>query len=156
MKQKHGKTGTPEFRAWCDMLGRCMNPNHKAYKNYGGRGIQVCLWWQIRFENFLSDVGCRPNSDYSLDRIDNNGHYERGNVKWSTLEEQNSNRRNNFVVVYRGEQLPLVAAMRKAKFPGSVQVACYRLKAGWSVESALETPVRDYIPRKQDDERCSP
>jgi hypothetical protein len=88
----HGRTGTSEHRAWVNMLQRCENPNHKSYKNYGGRGIAVCERWHD-FQAFVADVGPRPSPSLSLDRIDNDGGYEPGNVRWATRSEQNSNRR---------------------------------------------------------------
>jgi hypothetical protein len=74
------------------MKNRCENPNVRQYKDYGGRGIRVCDRWRSSFENFLADVGERP-AGLSLDRIDNDGDYEPGNVKWSTRSEQMHNRR---------------------------------------------------------------
>lgn len=84
---------TPEFLCWKNMHDRCINPNHRAYHNYGGRGITVCERWR-KFENFLEDVGPRPTEIHSLDRWpDNNGHYEPGNVRWATPKQQIENRR---------------------------------------------------------------
>jgi hypothetical protein len=89
----HGMKGTPEYNTWRAMMKRCNNPNDKAYKYYGGRGINVCERWR-RFENFISDMGKRPTIDHSLDRIDNDGNYEPTNCKWATPKEQALNRRN--------------------------------------------------------------
>jgi hypothetical protein len=74
------------------MIERCAYPNHVSYKNYGARGIQVCERW-MHFENFLGDMGDRPFSRAMLDRIDNDGNYEPGNVRWATRLEQNRNQR---------------------------------------------------------------
>lgn len=80
-----------EYRTWGSMRQRCYNPNHPKYEYYGGRGIIVCDRWN-RFENFLEDMGERPDG-MTLDRIDNNGNYEPTNCHWTTYSMQNYNRR---------------------------------------------------------------
>jgi hypothetical protein len=86
---------TAEYRAWYNMIQRCYNPKHRAYKWYGGRGITVCDRWRNSFYKFVMDVGFKPNvSGFSLDRINNDGNYEPGNCRWATHIEQNHNKRN--------------------------------------------------------------
>lgn len=86
----HGLTDTKEWLAWSNMIKRCDSPR---YKNHHGRGILVCKKWRDSFVDFLADVGYAPSNKHSIDRKDNDGHYEPGNVKWSTPKEQRANQR---------------------------------------------------------------
>lgn len=89
---KHGLARTPIYWCWQNMIQRCTNPNHPGYVNYGARGIRVCDGWLNSFEAFYAVVG-DPQPGLSLDRKDNNGNYEPGNVRWATRVEQNHNQR---------------------------------------------------------------
>ena len=91
---KHGQSTnrTKEYHAWKNMKVRCYNKNFEDYHHYGGRGIKVCERWLNDFQAFLDDVGKAPGEEYSIDRIDNDGHYEPRNVRWATKSEQTSNR----------------------------------------------------------------
>ncbi|WP_344287022.1 hypothetical protein [Streptomyces synnematoformans] len=75
------------------MKKRCSLPTHKYFHYYGGRGIEVCQRWRDSFEAFVADVGPRPTPQHTLDRINNDGNYEPGNVAWRTWKEQAANRR---------------------------------------------------------------
>lgn len=90
----HGMTGTRTYRSWESMKRRCLNPNERAFPNYGGRGITVCERWLASFENFFADMGeCPPG--LTLDRRNNDGNYEPGNCRWATYSEQARNRRSH-------------------------------------------------------------
>lgn len=94
-RRTHGMTGTPEYMAYRSMLARCYNRKTSGYSNYGGRGIRVCARWRGSFELFLTDVGLRPSVKHSLERLDNNGGYEPGNVEWANKAAQCRNKRTN-------------------------------------------------------------
>lgn len=83
----------PVYRAWRYMISRCENPNRKFFCNWGGRGIKVCERWRNSFLAFLEDMGQKPSPKHSIDRINNDGNYEPGNVRWATPLEQVHNRR---------------------------------------------------------------
>lgn len=91
----HGLSKTKEHRAWLEMKRRCFNPDRPGYQNYGGRGITICSQWINNFEQFLADVGYKPDDSYSLDRIDNDGNYEPGNVRWADRKTQSRNQRRH-------------------------------------------------------------
>ena len=81
----------PEHYVWRSMLARCLNPNDKAIKYYGAKGIAVCKRW-LKYENFLQDVGERPTKTHSLDRIDTTKGYKPSNCRWATRSEQQKNK----------------------------------------------------------------
>jgi len=90
---KHGYWGTRTYKSWDSMKSRCLNPNNKDFNIYGGAGITVCDRW-MKFENFLADMGERPEGT-TLDRYPNQkGNYEPNNCRWATITEQNRNRKN--------------------------------------------------------------
>ena len=88
----HGATRTAEWRSYHAAKNRCQNENNDAYDRYGGRGIEFRF---SSFEEFFEELGFKPTTKHSVDRIENNGHYEAGNVKWSTAKEQANNRRKS-------------------------------------------------------------
>lgn len=103
---RHGHTSrkvSPEYICWSSMIQRCTNPNHASYKNYGGRGVTVCQEWLESFERFLADMGPRLEKN-SIDRIDPERGYDKGNCRWATHAEQGSNRRNNRMATAFGKR----------------------------------------------------
>jgi hypothetical protein len=94
-RKTHGMTDSVEYRTWQDMKNRCLNPKHRSYKRYGGRGITVGERWLNSFENFYADIGPRPEGGHmSLGRVDNDGYYTPSNCRWETPTQQIRNRGN--------------------------------------------------------------
>lgn len=140
--------GTPEYAVWIQMNQRCYNKNCKAYKNYGARGVTVCAAWRTKpgkqaqaFRAFLKYVGLRPKGDrrqWSIERKENNGNYEPGNVKWASNGEQSRNRRCNRYITFEGRTLIVTDWAKLVGVSGSVIYR--RLDKGWSVRRTLTTP----------------
>jgi hypothetical protein len=84
------------YNSWRAMKARCYQSNHRQFYNYGGRGVKVCTRWHS-FKYFLEDMGKRPGKEYSIDRIDGDGHYEPKNCKWATMKEQMSHSRRDWL-----------------------------------------------------------
>lgn len=141
---KHGEARdvgrTPEYRAWSEMRGRCYRRSHHKFHNYGGRGITVCDAWRGSYAAFLAHLGRRPSPDHSVDRIDNDGPYAPGNVRWATRGEQARNRRPNALLTAFGRTQCLVEWAEQVGLGAST--IAMRLRSGWDVERALSQPVR--------------
>lgn len=131
---KVGRVATPEYSCWMHMRSRCNNPNVPAYKDYGGRGIKVCARWDD-FNNFLADMGPRPEGK-SLDRWpDKNGNYEPGNCRWATMKEQQRNRRDSTRHVIGGVAATLAEWCEV--YGVAYTTAARRISLGVPVEQAL-------------------
>jgi hypothetical protein len=131
---KHGMYGSPENRAWRNMLQRCQNPRDPQWHIYGGRGIIVCPRWNL-FVNFYGDMGPRPSPKHSIDRIDVNGAYEPSNCRWATLEMQNNNTRRNVLLTWEGETMTLAQWGRRIGI--SPRTIGTRMRAGWPLSRIL-------------------
>lgn len=102
----------PEYRIWFKMKYRCSSKADPAYRDYGGRGISVCARWLKSFENFFADIGPRPTVGHSLGRIDNDGNYEPGNVRWETRHQQSRNKRSTVWADWSGKKWVLTDLAR--------------------------------------------
>jgi hypothetical protein len=130
-----------EYRVWVGIRKRCLNPNDNLYPHYGGRGIRICERWLNSYEAFLEDVGRSPSEKLTLDRIDNDGDYEPGNVRWTTRTEQARNTRRNRRIEFRGEVRVLAEWAERLGIPYKVLHGRIN-KHGWSVERAFTSPYR--------------
>lgn len=146
-KKVHGESGlpggkrkaTPEYRAWNHMLDRC-SPTHHAHERYHDRGVCVCPEWtgEGGYQAFLAHVGRRPSSKHSLDRIENDGNYEPGNVRWATKKEQSRNNRSNVMLTIDGET-KCVAEWAEVS-PVTDMAIRDRLRKGWPHKDAVFAP----------------
>lgn len=130
-------------QSWIDMRRRCLNRESEKFPDYGGRGITVFPAWApsaTGFEVFLRDVGRPPTDTHQLERIENDGNYEPGNVRWATRLEQGCNKRNNRVFTHDGVTLHLSEWARRTGLDHSTILG--RLARGKTVAEALD-PRRD-------------
>jgi len=130
-----------EYNTWTQIKARCRNPRHKQYGNYGGRGIRVCDRWlgSQGFLHFFADMGCRPSSHHSIDRIDNDGPYAPENCHWTDDKAQARNKRGNRPVTWQGRTLCLAAWAELMNLkPHTLYMRLFRY--GWTVERAMKTP----------------
>ena len=99
---KHGYSQDRLYQTWADMKTRCNNPNHKSFHHYGGRGISYFQEWN-EFEPFrVYALSIGYDDSLTIERIDVNGNYAPGNIKFIPLNEQIRNRRNSIRLTYKG------------------------------------------------------
>lgn len=131
-KMSGGHTSHYLYHTWENMKARCERKSHTSYEHYGARGITVFEEWKNSFAKFANyidlQLGAKPSGRHTLDRIDNSGNYEPGNLRWADHETQVMNRR-----------------ISKPELHGGVAPANHvntRLRLGWDLETAKNTPVR--------------
>lgn len=140
----HDESGSRLYRTWKNIRTRCNNQHNSSYPNYGGRGILLAPEFNdyIVFRRYVStELGPRPTSKHSLDRIDNNRGYEPGNLRWATAKEQANNRRSNLTISLFGIPTKMTEVCEIFGLP-------YRLvmerinRNGWPLAKALTEPIR--------------
>lgn len=145
INKKHGKAGKRIYIEWKNMRSRCYNSGNIGYKNYGSRGISVFSLWKDSFEAFYDYVSKLPHfgeKGYTLNRIDNDGNYEPGNVEWSDDVTQANNRRNNHYITFNGERKTMKQWAMELNI--NYGTLCHRINDyNWSIERALtEKPIK--------------
>jgi len=145
MSMKHGlfKDGSEpprEYWIWVGIRQRCKNPNNWAFSFYGGRGIALCDRWEDPVK-FLEDMGPRPTSLHSIDRIDNDGDYSPSNCRWATKREQTRNRDKTIRV--DGMTIPEIASALGMSYHGVYA----RIARGWSIDDIASKPRGDGVTR---------
>lgn len=139
LHRKHGSTKHPAYQSWLAMRRRCADPAFSGFAGYGARGIAVCADWQ-EFEHFWRDMGATWAPGLSIDRIDVNGPYEKGNCRWATDVQQANNKRNNAMVETPWGRLTKAEAARRAGI--SYTALKHRISRGWPADRIFSEPVR--------------
>lgn len=141
---KHNLSNTSEYNIWHSMKKRCYDPNNQSYKNYGGRGITVCNEWINDFKQFFKDMGPRSSPQHSINRKNNNDNYKPDNCEWSTLEEQNNNKRTTKKITYKNQTKSLKNWCDELSLPyNTVFARLNRYK--WSIQKAFENQIKKHI-----------
>lgn len=147
LRREQGTRDTPSYAlttgkgnflsVWDGVKERCYNKNNHSYPRYGGRGIKMCDLWKHSYREFALAVGPRPSLQHSIDRIDTNGNYESGNIKWSTDKQQSNNRRTNIFIQWKGERLTLTQLAEKEQVNYSYLHTLTRVRC-FPVEEAMK------------------
>lgn len=146
----HGESQTSLYKVWHMIRLRCNDATHPSYHKYGGRGVQMHADWTEDYPAFATairtQIGPRPSKRHSLDRIDNDGHYEPGNLRWATPSEQGRNTRHNHLLTYSGRTMSVAAWAEAMGMPhGTLH---QRIRMGWPIEKCLTEPVKAAYRRR--------
>ena len=130
----------PEYWVWIGMRRRCTSslPKSKAY--YLERGITVCDRWQKSFQNFVNDMGLRPSSSHSLDRIDGDKGYSPENCRWATIKQQARNKASNRRISIDGRTMCVSDWADESGI--NLRTIIHRLNRGWENKSAVFQPTK--------------
>jgi len=139
----HGKSHSSEYKSYMQAKTRCQARSNPAYHHYGGRGIEFRF---SSFEDFYTELGNKPTPKHSVNRINNDGHYETGNVEWALQKRQVRNRRNTRYLTVNG--ITKTWAEWAENIPVSVQVIQSRLKNQWCDECTVSLPLKTICKHK--------
>lgn len=132
----HGMSKSKEYKSWAGARQRVLNENTPDYSAYRGRGIAMCQEWLDSFEAFFRDMGKMPQEGMSLERINNDGNYEKSNCKWETKIGQASNTRRNKKLAFENELLTLSEIARRTGIKRATLDG--RIRRGMTLEEALK------------------
>ncbi len=137
-RARKGSVSSPSYYSWNKMKERCYLKSHQAYDQYGGAGITVCDRWKNNFDNFVDDMGERPEG-MSLDRIDSTKGYFKENCRWATHKQQQNNLKSNLKVMIYGVEMSVSEWARV--YGINRQTICERIRRGWNPQKAVTTKV---------------
>ena len=152
-KVTHGMSYSNVYPEYNNMKRRCYNENAHNYKHYGGRGIKICDRWLNDIHEFYNDVSVLPNfreEGYTLDRINNDGDYEPGNVRWATRKEQSNNRRPYYTCKNLYEYDGKMRSLKEISDITGISRSTLnnRILKGWEPEKAFNTEVQEKFRHK--------
>lgn len=136
-----GEYHHPLYQTWVGLRSRCNRPADSNYPFYGAKGVTVCDRWNTSFTAFLEDMGERPSSHHSIDRIDGSKGYEPNNCRWASPQRQQRNLSSNRLHWYLGRGWNLHELASHAGMDPSTLGSRIR-RLGWSVEASVTTPLR--------------
>lgn len=125
----------PTYRVWWAMVARCTDPGRDSYEYYGGKGVCVYPPWIESFDNFVDDLGLRPDMEHTLDRIDPTGHYYPENCRWTTWDVQHNNKTTSRFIEHDG--LRLTHTQWSRRLGGGSSLVRDRVRRGWSLHEAV-------------------
>jgi len=139
LSRKNGKK-IKLYSVWSAMKDRCLNPRSKFYEYYGGRGISVCQEW-LQFDPFYNWAMANGYSEeLTIERIDNDDNYHPENCTWIPQSEQVLNTRKTVLITHNGQTKP--SALWAKEVGLNRKTFADRLKRGWNMDKALNTPVK--------------